>query len=167
MELRLAREADLPAIVAIHNQAIGAEDVADVDAKTAQGQRAWLDSHEPDRRPIWVGEAGVGEADAQIVGWVSLSDYRTGRQALRHTAEISYFVDAAQRKRGYGRGLVEGAVERAPALGIRTLFAILLDDNTASVALLERCGFARWGHLPGVADFDGREVGHLYYGLRL
>ena len=24
-----------------------------------------------------------------------------------------------------------------------------------------------WGHMPGVAEFGGREVGHLYYGLRV
>ncbi len=58
-------------------------------------------------------------------------------------------------------------MDLCPSLEIKTLFAILLDDNDASVKLLERFGFERWGHMPAVANFDGREVGHLYYGLRL
>jgi phosphinothricin acetyltransferase len=52
-------------------------------------------------------------------------------------------------------------------LGIKTLFAIILDDNEASVKLIEKCGYEKWGHLPGVAVFDGVEAGHLYYGKRV
>jgi phosphinothricin acetyltransferase len=52
-------------------------------------------------------------------------------------------------------------------LGIKTLFAIILDDNEASVKLIEKCGYKKWGHLPGVAVFDGVEAGHLYYGKRV
>ena len=47
------------------------------------------------------------------------------------------------------------------------LFAIILDSNQGSIRLLEKYGFKKWGHLPRVADFDGIEVGHLYYGLRI
>ncbi len=47
------------------------------------------------------------------------------------------------------------------------LFAILLDVNTSSVGILEKFGFEQWGHLPGVADFDGALCGHLYYGRRV
>ncbi len=58
-------------------------------------------------------------------------------------------------------------MDRCPVLQIKTLFAILLEDNCASISLLEKFGFEAWGFMPKVADFDGREVGHLYYGLRL
>ncbi len=46
-------------------------------------------------------------------------------------------------------------------------FALLLDINSTSVRLLEKFGFTRWGHMPDVADIDGRECGHLIYGLRV
>jgi phosphinothricin acetyltransferase len=52
-------------------------------------------------------------------------------------------------------------------LGIKTLFAIVIDANEASIKLMEKCGYEKWGHLPGVAIFDGVEAGHLYYGKRV
>jgi L-amino acid N-acyltransferase YncA len=41
--------------------------------------------------------------------------------------------------------------------------AIVLEGK-ASLKLLRKRGFEQWGYLPRVADFDGKEVGHLYYG---
>jgi phosphinothricin acetyltransferase len=86
---------------------------------------------------------------------------------LRHTVEISYYVDVDHRRKGLASALVRAMIELCPPLEIRTLFAILLDDNLASIKLLESFGFEEWGSLPRVADFDGREVGQLYYGLRV
>ena len=54
-----------------------------------------------------------------------------------------------------------------PSLKIKTLFAILLDSNRGSIRLLTNHGFVKWGHMPKIADFNGIEVGHLYYGLRI
>ena len=64
----------------------------------------------------------------------------------------------------YGSLVVEHALAACPALQIRHLFAIVLEGNEASVKLLEKMGFEQWGYLPRVADFDGKEVGHLYFG---
>ena len=162
MEIRTAGLADLEAIVAIYNQAVAEQATADVVPRTVAGHREWLIGHAPDRRPVRVAEDGH-----VVVGWLSLSDYRPGRGAVRHTAEVSYYVDRAHRRQGVASALLRDCIEICPGLGIKTLFGILLDDNRGSVELLERLGFERWGRLPAVADFDGREVGHLYYGLRL
>ncbi len=86
---------------------------------------------------------------------------------MRHTAEITYYVRPDQRRQGVGAALVQRCVELSPKLDIRTLFAIILDDNDPSIRLLREFDFELWGQLPGVADFDGREVGHVYYGRRL
>jgi phosphinothricin acetyltransferase len=161
MEIRTARLADLVDIVAIYNQAVREKATADTDPVTVEERRDWFERHAPDRRPILV---AVRDA---VVGWCGLSDYRPGRGAVRHTAEISYYVHAAHRRKGVASALVAEAIRRCPELEIRTLFAILLDSNAASVGLLEKSGFRRWGHMPDVADFDGLELGHLYYGLRV
>jgi phosphinothricin acetyltransferase len=63
--------------------------------------------------------------------------------------------------------LIKHAIQQCGQIEIRTLFAILLDVNIPSVNMLEKFGFQRWGHMPHVADFDGKECGHLYYGLRV
>jgi len=68
---------------------------------------------------------------------------------------------------GVASKLVGHAIRECSRLGIKTLIAILLDINVPSVRLLEKFGFQKWGHMPNVADFDGKECSHLYYGLRL
>jgi L-amino acid N-acyltransferase YncA len=158
----LARDPDLGAIVEIYNHAVGELATADTEPVSEESRRSWFAGHTAGRRPIL-----VAEDQDEILGWVSLSDHRPGRQAVRHTAEISYYVHTDHRRKGVASQLVQAAIERCPDLEIKTLFAILLEDNAASVRLLERLGFEQWGRLPGVADFDGREVGQLYYGLRV
>jgi RimJ/RimL family protein N-acetyltransferase len=50
---------------------------------------------------------------------------------------------------------------------MQILVAILLDQNPASIALLHRFGFSRWGVMPGIALIKGERADHLYYGLKL
>ncbi|RLA44884.1 MAG: N-acetyltransferase [Gammaproteobacteria bacterium] len=160
---RNATEKDLPAIVEIYNQAIALGSVtADISPVTVESRKLWLQEHRADHYPVFV----VVNLNA-VVGWCSLSAYRPGRMALRHTAEISYYVDRDARGTGVGSFLISHAIERCPILGIKTLFAIILDINTESAQILEKFGFSKWGHLPNVANFNGRECGHLYYGLRV
>jgi L-amino acid N-acyltransferase YncA len=163
LRIRLACPDDLPAIVEIYNQAIPSHcSTADLSPVTVEARRPWFREHEPDKHPIY-----VAEMDGKLAGWCSLSAYRPGRMALRYTAEISYYVDPACQRQGIGSALVREALEACPGLGIRNVFAVLLDRNEASRRLLEKLGFTQWGYLPRVADFDGQECGQFYYGLRI
>jgi phosphinothricin acetyltransferase len=163
LTIRIAEARDLPAIVEIYNQAVKLRyATADLSPVTVEGRTAWLAEHDPARNPVF-----VAESDGAVVGWCSISPYRPGRTALRYTAEISYYVHENFRGIGVASRLIEHSIRECPKLGMKTLFAILLDINPASVRILEKFGFQRWGHMPGVADFDGKECGHLYYGLRL
>jgi len=83
---------------------------------------------------------------------------------LRRTAEISYYVRAADRGRGVATALVQHAIDQAPRLGKHVLFGILLERNDASIRLLKKCGFELWGRLPDVALIEGELVSHVYYG---
>jgi len=163
MRIRLAEVNDLPTIVDIYNQSIPSQQATgDTQPVSVEGRTAWLREHRPEEHPIF-----VAEVDGQVAGWCSLSAYRPGRAALRFTAEISYYIASAYHRRGIATALAEHALAACPGVGIRHLFAIVLEGNQASVNLLEKMGFERWGYLPRVADFDGREVGHLYYGRHL
>jgi L-amino acid N-acyltransferase YncA len=119
----------------------------------------WFAEHRPKEHPIF-----VADVDGQIAGWCSLSAYRSGRAALRFTAEISYYIASTYHRQGIGTALIEHVVAACPALQIKHLFAIVLEGNQASLRLLEKMGFEQWGYLPRVADFDGKEMGHLYLG---
>jgi phosphinothricin acetyltransferase len=113
-------------------------------------RRPWLARHDPARRPCW-----VLEEDGQVLGWLSFEDYKD-RAAYSITAEVSVYIDAAQRRKGYARTLLHHGLEQAPGLGIERLLAIVFGHNAASIALFEAAGFERWGLLPGVTRLDGR-----------
>ena len=161
--IRLASEKDAPIIAEIYNQAIASRSsTADLTLVTPASRLDWLAEHPADKYPVFVAESG-----GRVAGYASLSAYRPGRMALRHTAELSYYVHEDCRGQGVGSRLIEYAITACPRLEIRTLFAILLDVNADSVRILEKFGFQQWGHLPDVADFDGVECGHLYFGRRV
>jgi L-amino acid N-acyltransferase YncA len=163
MVIRTASLDDLSAIVAIYNEAVDQRfATADLEPVTVDGRLAWFRDHDPTTLPIH-----VAEREGCIVGWCSLSAYRPGRGALRGTAEISYYVRTDSRGRGVGTTLVHHAIEQAPRLGKRVLFGILLETNTASINLMKKCGFERWGFLPEVAEVEGRLIGQVYYGRRV
>lgn len=158
--IRTATLGDLPAIVAIYNEAVAQRfATADLEPVTAEQRAAWFYEHDPESLPIY-----VAEEERQILGWCSLSAYRPGRAALRRTAEISYYVRADARGRGIGTALVEHAIDDGRRVGKQVLFGILLERNTASINLMKKCGFALWGRLPDVAAIDGQLVSHVYYG---
>ncbi|MBN1978213.1 MAG: N-acetyltransferase [Anaerolineae bacterium] len=163
MKIRIARQADLVQIVEIYNQAVALKSAtADLDPVEPGDRVRWLEEHVPEKYPIY-----VAEVDGKVVAWCSLSPYRRGRMALRYTAEISYYIHGEYRRMGIGSALVQHATSQCEKLGIKTLLALVLDVNVASTKLLEKLGFARWGHMPKIADFEGRECGHLVYGLRV
>jgi L-amino acid N-acyltransferase YncA len=160
--VRDARERDLPRIVAIYNEAIpGRRATADTDPVGVEGRVPWFREHTPERRPLW-----VVERDGVIVGWLSFQSFY-GRPAYAATAEVSIYVSGTAQRGGIGRALLARAIAHAPSLGLATLVAFVFGHNEPSLALFERLGFARWGHLPRVARLDGLERDLVILGRRL
>lgn len=163
MNIRTATLEDLESIVEVYNQAIAAgRKTADITPVTTEDREKWFEDHTPDKYPILVAKDGN-----VIVGYLTISAYRPGRMVLRYTAEVSYFVHFEHHRQGIASNLLQHAIGLCPSLQIKNLFAILIDSNQDSIRLLEKYGFQKWGHMPQVAEFDGIEVGHLYYGLRI
>lgn len=163
MNIRIAKSEDLGAIVDIYNQAIAAgQKTAHLKPVTVDERSKWFSDHTPDKYPIF-----VTRDKNEITGFLTVSAYRPGREALRFTAEVSYYVHSDHQRKGVATNLLRYAIGMCPSLHIKTLFAILLESNHGSIKLLEKFGFEKWGYMPKVADFNGIEVGHLYYGLRI
>ncbi len=160
LRIRPAQSGDLPRIVEIYNHAVVQKGAtADLTPLSVEDRRQWFAEHESGMYPIWT--ALTGET---VVGWCSLSPYRPGRMALRRTAEISYYVHRDYRGKGVGSALIAHAITQCAPLDITSLFALLLDINIASIKILEKFGFVRWGHMPDIAEIDGTRCGHLIYG---
>ena len=163
MQIRLATDRDLPSINEIYNQAVRERFcTAHLEPVTLMEREKWFAQSNPVRYPVFVADSfGVVKA------WISIGPYRPDREALAHVAEVSYYVDEDERGRGLGSRLMGHAISTAPSLGLSVLIAILLDKNPASLALLNKFGFSRWGTMPGIAVVDNQTTDHLYYGLHL
>jgi len=162
MRFRKAESKDLPALTAIYNQAIEARQTADTLPLTTKDRFPWFDNHQKEQYPLIVVAIGP-----QIIGYGTLSPYRGGRPSLLTIAEVSYYLHEDYQRRGIGSLLLQYLMNTAAKLGYKHLFALLLDTNHASIALLDKFDFTPWGHFPNVAEIDGKTCGQLYYGKAL
>jgi phosphinothricin acetyltransferase len=161
--LRKIQKADLEAVNEIYNQAVRSKyQTAETEETSLDSRLGWYEEHRSNPYPVFV----AIERD-EVVGWISLSEYRKGRKALRFTAEVSFYLRQDRQGRGIGSRLLEFVIDRAREIGFKTLIAILLEPNTPSIRLLEKFNFRKWGDMPNVAEFDGTECNHQFYGLRI
>ena len=161
--IRRIEMADLEAANEIYNQAVRSKyQTAETEETSLVYRRHWYEEHLSGNNPVF-----VIEDLREVVGWVSLSEYRKGRNALRHTSEVSFYIRKDKQGQGIGTQLLNFVIDRAREINIKTLIAILLEPNTASIRLLEKFDFKKWGDMPNVAKFDGSECNHQYFGLRI
>ena len=151
MIIRDAVEGDLPAVIAIYNEAIATRlSTAQLEPVTVESRRHWLTTHSADRHPFW-----VAEIDGKIAGWLTLKEFLP-RCAYSGTAEVSVYVDPTMQRQGVARKLLGEIIERAPELKITAIVGLIFAHNESSLRLFERLGFQRWGLLPRVALVDDK-----------
>jgi L-amino acid N-acyltransferase YncA len=159
---RDAVPSDLPDIVDIYNTTIASREItADTEPVSVASRQHWFAGHSPQHRPLW-----VVEREGEVIGWLSYSDFY-GRPAYAATAELSIYIHPSARGQGLGRYFLTQAVERASDYGIHILLGFIFAHNLPSLRLFDAFGFARWGHLPGVAVLDGVERDLLILGKRV
>ena len=162
MTLRDATEEDLPAIVAIYNSIIpGRMVTADLVPVTMESRAAWLQAHDPAKRPIW-----VAEENGEILGWLSFDTFYP-RAAYDGTIMIALYVAEKHRRAGLGRTLLTRALAHAPKLGVHTVLGYIFAHNEPSLRLFAAFGFERWAHLPRVAKLDDDERDLVILGKRV
>ncbi|MGC9525855.1 MAG: GNAT family N-acetyltransferase [Limnospira sp.] len=162
MNIRDARETDLPEIVAIYNAAVpGRMATADLEPISVESRLAWYKECQSTRKPLWVVEEGD-----RVIGWLSFQTFKK-RAAYGATAEVSIYIHTDYQSRGIGKKLLTEAICRGPDLGCETLLALIFAHNYPSLKLFEAFGFERWGYLPRVAEIDGVKRDLAILGLHL
>jgi phosphinothricin acetyltransferase len=160
MKLSSAKHSDLEGLVDIYNQAINAGGcTADTQPFSLQQRIAWFENHTEDKFPLIVAKEGN-----QLLGYLTLSAYREGREAVKRTVEISYYIHYDHHRKGVASHLIKHAISLCPSLNIKHLIAILVGKNQASIKLLDKFGFQPWGCFPNIVEFADSSVDHLYYG---
>ncbi|MGW2422423.1 GNAT family N-acetyltransferase [Streptomyces sp. NPDC001709] len=143
--LRAVRDSDLPVFFrqmsdpeALLMAAFGPEDPADRDAFDAQWKRIRASSAVP--RTVLV--------DGRVAG--STAVY--GEPGER---EVTYWIDRAYWGRGVATAALRALLAEVPE---RPLYARAAADNTASLRVLEKCGFRERARARGYANGRGREI---------
>ena len=146
---RLATPADAVAIASIYNEGI-ADRVAtfETEPRTAEQIAAQL-RDKGDRFPTVVVERG-----GKVVAWASAGAYRN-RPAYAGVAEHSVYVARAARGSGAGRAALEGLCHAYAERGFWKIVSRIFPENTASLALHERCGFRVVGVYRRHGQLDG------------
>ena len=149
--IRDATEADLPAILAITNQAI-AETTAvwNNTPATLAARAAWMRERQGRGLPVLVATDG-----AEVLGFASFGDFRPF-EGYAATVEHSIYVATTAQRRGVGAALLTALVERAEALGKHVIVGGIEAGNTASIALHARAGFVETARMPEVGRKFGR-----------
>jgi phosphinothricin acetyltransferase len=146
---RLATAADAAAIAAIYNEGI-ADRVAtfETEPRTVAQISAQL-AEKGDRFPTL-----VAEQDGQVVAWAGAGAYRS-RPAYAGVAEHSVYVARSARGKGAGRVVLEAFCRTYAERGFWKIVSRIFPENTASLALHERCGF----RVVGVYERHGKLEG--------
>ena len=140
---------DARAIAAIYNEGI-ADRVATFETEPRSvEQMASLLRERGSRYPTV-----VVELDGGVVAWASAGPYRS-RPAYAGVAEHSVYVTRSVRGRGAGRAALEALCQAYARHGFWKLVSRIFPENTASLALHERCGFRVVGVYRRHGKLDG------------
>jgi phosphinothricin acetyltransferase len=160
--VRDATEADLPAILAIYNDAvvdttaIWNDSLADL-----ANRRAWRNARLKQGYPVLVADEG-----GRVLGYASFGDFRAF-DGYRFTVENSVYVDKAARGRGIASALLVPLIDRARAMGKHVMVAGIAADNDVSLRLHARLGFVETARMPEVGRKFGRWLDLVFMQLRL
>jgi phosphinothricin acetyltransferase len=147
--IRQATEQDLPAILAIYNDAIlTTTAVYDYQPHTLAMRQAWYEAKVADGWPLFVADdAGV------VIGFSSLGPFRAWA-AYKYTVENSVYVAADRRGQGIGKLLLPPLIDVARRMEMHAIIAGIDAANVASYRLHQSFGFVEVAHF--------REVGYKF-----
>lgn len=147
--IRPLLSADIPDITAIYNHYIAHTVVTfDTTLLTPADMQARLD-------PILTRyPAYVAIHDGRVAGYCYAHPWK-GKDAYRHTAETTIYVDPQHHRQGYGRQLMAQLIDQAPQYHLHVLIACITLPNPASIALHQQIGFEQVSHFTAVGrKFD-------------
>lgn len=150
--IRDALDADLPAILEIHNEAV-LNTTANwyEEPSTLEDRQAWLDARRAAGYPVLTAVLD----DGAVAGFASYGHWRP-KNAYRYTVENSVYVHVDHHRKGVAKTLMTELIARARAQERRVIVAYIEASNANSIALHAKVGFDIVGQLPGVGVKFGR-----------
>lgn len=148
----------LSAINKIYNQAVtDGLKTAHTEPISLEEREHWFKKYPRNRYPVF-----VYLKDQKPIGWLSISPYRFGRQALDTVIEVSYYIDYHYHGNGIATKLMYNGIDFCSKAGYQIMVAILVSGNKPSMGLLEKFDFLEGGRIPGAIQYKGEVRDHLY-----
>ncbi|EHR00848.1 GNAT family N-acetyltransferase [Bradyrhizobium sp. WSM471] len=149
-QVRRLRAGDLPSVTEIYNAACRARE-------STQGMRPWsVKEMEEFITESHLGvEAYTCASNGAVVGWAAFTPYRV-REDVRHTAEMSIYVQHSARRKGVGCALVRTLLNRAKILDLHCVLAMTFEDTPDVVSFIEKHAFSRAGCFPEIFSNGGK-----------
>jgi L-amino acid N-acyltransferase YncA len=142
MLIRQAIDADLDAILDIHNDAIAKSTAIWTDDLVPRSEReTWLATRTAAGEPVL-----VAIENDEVAGYATYAQWRA-KWGYRHTVEDSIYLTAEHQGKGFGRALLTALIERARGAGHHVMLADIESGNAASIRLHKSLGFVEAGHL--------------------
>jgi L-amino acid N-acyltransferase len=139
--IRPANPDDLAEINAIFNHYVAHSTCVWTTKPCSEAERqTWYEEH-GETMPILVAECG-----GRVVGWASLSTFRTA-YTQAGTLEDSIYVHHDCLRQGIGSRLLTELIEAARRKGLRSILANISGDQVPSIRLHQKLGFQNVAHL--------------------
>ena len=156
IEIRDAREDDLPFLLEIYNEVIAKTTaVYSTELVTLENRAAWFAQKKAAGFPVLVAQE-VGEGGCVVVGYASLGEWRAAWSGYRYTVEHSVHVRADRRGAGIGQLLLDALMTKGRALGMHVLLGAIDAANEGSMRFHARLGFVEVARFPQVGRKFGR-----------
>ena len=161
MKYRLADRADLPAMLEIYRPYVEEETVSfeyetpSLEAFSARFERITADFP-------WY----VAEEDGAVIGYAYASR-AFERAAYQWDADMSVYIAKDFHGRGVGRALYEILERDLIAMGYVNAYALITQENAASIAFHEKMGYRFMAEMPAAGYKFGRWLSVAWYSKRL
>ncbi len=156
-KIRPAAESDLPAILAIYNDAVkNTTAIWNETPVDLANRMAWFAERTARGFPVLVA-GGEGVIGQPVIGYGSFGDFRPF-EGYRVTVEHSIYVAKDARGQGAGEALLEALVAAARRMKKTNMIGAIDASNAPSIALHRKFGFEEAGRLPGVGEKFGRPL---------
>lgn len=152
MHIRPATEADLPALLDLHNMAVRDIDWMWIEKEeTLADRKAWFAARQRDGFPVVVAVDAAGK----VLGYAGFGAFR-GRDGYDLTVEHSVYLFPEARGQGTGKALLTHVIDLARQQGRHAMVAVIDAQNTLSIRMHERFGFIRGGMMPQIGKKRGK-----------
>ena len=150
VEIRAAREDDVPAMLEIYNDIIlNTTAVWHNDPHTLKMRQEWFVLKQEQGYPVF-----VAMHEEQLLGFSTIGPFRPW-YGYRFTVENSVYVAASSRGKGIAKLLMQPLINAAKELGLHAIVAGIEAENEASIGLHKTFGFVEVAHFKQVGyKFD-------------